>query len=188
MKSSEFENFFFYLMDNCRVLKGKEIMPEQKNTWEIVFAPVVFQDAIAAVNYWIGNETFTPTPAELISVIRGEWERRNRVVTQQAQLNAMPPLSRVSMSDADKELVRKLDHMRRWRKAHPQPPTFWIQKLLGEFLTNRSQVTGPQRRSLVAAGAIDSEGQPTGAYEPAYSDWFETQGEREEMARIGLAS
>ena len=87
-----------------------------------------------------------------------------------------------------KELVRKLDHMRRWRKAHPQPPTFWIRKLLGEFLTNRSHVTGPQRRSLVAAGAIDSEGQPTGAYEPAFADWFELQGEREEEARIGLAS
>lgn len=188
MKTSEFENFFFYLTDKCRVLKGKEITPELKSTWELVFAPVAFQDAIAAVNYWIGNETFTPTPAELISVIRGEWERRNRIVSQQAQLDSMPPLSRVSMSDEDKELVRKLDHMRRWRKAHPQPPTFWIRKLLGEFLTNRSHVTGPQRRSLAAAGAIDSEGQPTGAYEPAYADWFELQGEREEEARIGLAS
>ena len=92
------------------------------------------------------------------------------------------------MSEKDKELVRKHEHMRRWRKAHPQPPTFWIRKLLGEFLTNRSHVTGPQRRSLVAAGAIDSEGQPTGAYEPAFADWFELQGEREEEARIGLAS
>lgn len=188
MKTKEFENFFFYLTDKCRVLKGKEIAPEQKSTWEIVFAPVAFQDAIAAVNYWIGNETFTPTPAELISVIRGELERRNRIVSQQAQLDSMPPLSRMSMSEEDKELVRKLDHMRRWRKAHPQPPTFWIRKLLGEFLTNRSHVTGPQRRSLVAAGAIDSEGQPTGAYEPAFADWFELQGEREEEARIGLAS
>lgn len=35
---------------------------------------------------------------------------------------------------------------------------------------------------------IDSEGQPTGAYEPAFADWFELQGEREEEARIGLAS
>ena len=188
MKSKEFENFFFYLADKSRSLKGKEIAPDTKSTWELVFAPVSFQDAIAAVNYWIGNETFTPTPAELISVIRGEWERRNRIVSQQAQLDSMPPLSRVSMSDEDKELVRKLDHMRRWRKAHPQPPTFWSRKLLGEFLTNRSHVTGPQRRSLAAAGAIDSEGQPTGAYEPAYADWFELQGEREEEARIGLAS
>ena len=65
MKTNEFENFFFYLTDKCRVLKGKEIAPEQKSTWEIVFAPIAFQDAIAAVNYWIGNETFTPTPAEL---------------------------------------------------------------------------------------------------------------------------
>ena len=82
MKTNEFENFFFYLTDKCRVLKGKEIAPEQKSTWEIVFAPIAFQDAIAAVNYWIGNETFTPTPAELISVIRGEWERRNRIVSR----------------------------------------------------------------------------------------------------------
>ena len=140
------------------------------------------------MNYWIGNETFTPTPAELISVIRGEWERRNRVVSQQAQLNAMPPLSRVAMSKEDKELVKKEEHMRRWRKARPQPPTFWIQRLLGEYLTNRSQVTGPQRRSLLAAGAIDSEGELTDAYEPAYADWFELQGEKEEKARIGLAS
>lgn len=188
MNTGKFENFFFYLTDKCRALKGKEITPEVKSTWEIVFAPVAFEDAIAAVNYWIGNETFTPTPAELISVIRGEWERRNRVVSQQAQLNAMPPLSRVAMSKEDKELVKKEEHMRRWRKARPQPPTFWIQKLLGEFLTNRSHVTGPQRRSLMAAGAIDSEGELTGAYEPAYADWFELQGEKEEKARIGLAS
>lgn len=188
MKSNEFNNFFFYLMDKSRSLKGKEIAPDTKSTWEIVFAPVSFTDAIAAVNYWIGNETFTPTPAELISVIRGEWERRNRVVSQQTQLNAMPPLSRVPMSKEDKELVRKEEHMRRWRKARPQPPTFWIQKLLGEFLTNRSHVTGSQRRSLIAAGAIDLEGEPTGAYEPAYADWFELQGEREEKVRIGLAS
>ena len=98
MKTSEFENFFFYLTDKSRALKGKEITPELKSTWELVFAPVAFQDAIAAVNYWIGNETFTPTPAELISVIRGEWERRNRIVSQQAQLDSMPPLSRVSES------------------------------------------------------------------------------------------
>lgn len=188
MKTKEFENFFFYLTDKCRVLKGKEIAPEQKSTWEIVFAPVAFQDAIAAVNYWIGNETFTPTPAELISVIRGEWERRNRVVSQQAQLNAMPPLSRVAMSKEDKELVKKEEHMRRWRKARPQPPTFCIRKLLGEFLTNPAHVTCCQRRHLLAVGAIDSEGQPTGAYEPAYADWFELQGEKEEKARIGLAS
>ena len=103
MKTKEFENFFFYLTDKCRVLKGKEIAPEQISTWEIVFAPVAFQDAIAAVNYWIGNETFTPTPAELISVIRGEWERRNRLASQQAQLDSMPPLSRVSMSEEDKD-------------------------------------------------------------------------------------
>ena len=61
MKTSEFENFFFYLTDKSRALKGKEITPELKSTWELVFAPVAFQDAIAAVNYWIGNETFTPT-------------------------------------------------------------------------------------------------------------------------------
>ena len=30
MKTKEFENFFFYLTDKCRVLKGKEIAPEQK--------------------------------------------------------------------------------------------------------------------------------------------------------------
>ena len=117
MKTNEFENFFFYLTDKSRSLKGKEIAPDTKSTWELVFAPIAFHDAIAAVNYWIGNETFTPTPAELISVIRGEWERRNRIVSQQAQLDSMPPLSRVSMSDEDKELVRKLDHMRRWRTA-----------------------------------------------------------------------
>ena len=86
MKASEFENFFFYLTDKCRALKGKEITPELKSTWELVFAPIALHDAIAAVNYWIGNETFTPTPAELISVIRGEWERRNRIVSRRPSL------------------------------------------------------------------------------------------------------